>query len=104
MPWRGAELSSRSYRTAAQSQWVAVVRKTMPKIVESLIEAAELLGERARTLPARPTYGKAQEGEDESLVALLSRFLHAPETSGISATPAAVNTAITFDSENPLVG
>ena len=105
MPKRGASLKrSRSRRSDTQSRWAAVVQKAMPKIVASLIEAAESLGAPPPALPARPSNGNAEEVEDESLAALLLRFLHTPETSGISATRAAVNTAVTFDGENPLVG
>ena len=76
----------------------------MPKIVESLIDAAESLGERAPTLPARPANGGAEEVEDESLAALLLRFLRTPESGGNSGTEQAGNTAVTFDSVNPSVG
>ncbi len=81
-----------------------MVQKATPKIVESLIEAAESLGERAPTLPARPANGAAEEVEDESLAALLLRFLRTPETGGNSGTEEAGNTAVTFDSVNPSVG
>jgi hypothetical protein len=102
---RGAkQKSGRNLRGDMHRQWEAVVQKAAPKIVESLIEAARSLGDRAPTLPAGPANGAAEEVEDESLAALLLRFLRTPESSGINATQAAGNTAVTFDSENPLVG
>jgi len=101
---RGANLKrSRNRRSDAQRQWAAVVQKATPKIVQSLIEAAESLGERAPTLPARPANGGAEEVEDESLAALLLRFLRTPE-SGENSGAEAENTAVTFDSVNPAVG
>ncbi|MFZ3210461.1 MAG: hypothetical protein WA188_03025 [Terriglobales bacterium] len=103
MPKRGANLK-RSRRSDTQRQWAAVVQKATPKIVASLIEAAESLGERAPTLPARLANGAAEEVEDESLAALLLRFLRTPETGENSGTEAAGNTAVTFDSVNPSVG
>ena len=105
LPKRGANLKrSRSRRSDAQRQWAAVVQKATPKIVESLIEAAESLGERAPTLPARPANGGTEEVEDESLAALLLRFLRTPENAGNSGTEEAGNTAVTFDSVIPSVG
>ena len=102
LPKRGANL--KRSRSDTQRQWAAVVQKATPKIVESLIEAAESLGERAPTLPARPANGGAEEVEDESLAALLLRFLRTPETGGNSGTEAAANTAMTSGRENPSVG
>ncbi|MFI5088466.1 MAG: hypothetical protein ACHP7P_00235 [Terriglobales bacterium] len=104
MPKRGANLKrGRNRRSGTQRQWAAVVQKATPKIVESLIEAAGSLGERAPTLPAKPANGGAEEVEDESLAALLLRFLRTPETGENSGTEAG-NTAVTFDSVNPSVG
>jgi hypothetical protein len=100
LPKRGANRKpSRDRR-----QWAAVVQKATPKIVESLIVAAESLGECAPTLPASRANGGAEEVEDESLAALLLRFLRTPETGGNSGTEEAGNTAVTFDSVNPSVG
>ena len=83
MPKRGASLKrSRNRRSDTQRQWAAVVQKATPKIVGSLIEAAESLGESAPTLPTRPANGGAEEVEDESLAALLLRFPRTPETGG----------------------
>jgi len=105
LPKRGANLKrSRSRCSDTQRQWAAVVQKATPQIVESLIEAAQSLGERAPTLPAKPANGGAEEVEDESLAALLLRFLRTPETGGNSGTEEAGNTAVTFDSVNPSVG
>ena len=104
LPKRVANLKrGRNRRSDTQRQWAAVVQKAMPRIVESLIEAAESLGERPPTLPAKPANGGAEEVEDESLAALLLRFLRTPETGGGSGTEAG-NTAVTFDSVNPSVG
>ena len=80
-----------------------MIEKAAPKIVDSLIEAAESLGERAPLLSAMPASGTVEEAEDESLAALLLRFLRTPEPPGISATQPAGSTAVTFESENPLV-
>ena len=102
LPKRGANL--KRSRSDTQRQWAAVVQKATPKIVESLIEAAESLGERAPTLPARPANGGTEEVEDESLAALLLRFLRTPENGGNSGTEEAGNTAVTFDSVIPSVG
>jgi len=107
LPKRGANLKrsrSRRRRSDTQRQWAAVVQKATPQIVESLIEAAQSLGERAPTLPAKPANGGAEEVEDESLAALLLRFLRTPETGVNSGTEEAGNTAVTFDSVNPSVG
>jgi hypothetical protein len=59
---RGANLK-RSRRSDTQRQWAAVVQKATPKIVESLIEAAESLGERAPALPTKPANGGAVNGK-----------------------------------------
>lgn len=104
MPKRGAnQRSSRRLRSRVQRQWAAVIQKATPKIVDCLIEAAESLGDCAPTLPATPVNGIVEEAEDESLAALLLRFLRTPETSGINALQPVGNTAVTFESENPLV-
>ena len=104
MPKRSASRKpSRGIRSDTKRQWSAVIEKAMPKIVDCLIEAAESLGERAPLLPAMPANGVVEEVEDESLAALLLRFLRTPETSGIIATQPAGSTAVTFESENPLV-
>jgi hypothetical protein len=71
--------------------------------VDCLIEAAESLGDRAPKLPSTPVDGVVEEVEDESLAALLLRFLRTPESCGISATQPGGSTAVTFESENPLV-
>lgn len=104
LPKRGAnQRSSRRLRSRVQRQWAAVIQKATPKIVDCLIEAAESLGDCAPTLPATPVNGIVEEAEDESLAALLLRFLRTPETSGINALQPVGNTAVTFESENPLV-
>ena len=105
LPKRGANLKrSRNRRSDTQRQWAAVVQKATPKIVESLIEAAESLGERAPAFPTKPANGGVENVEDESLAALLLRFLRTPESGGNSGTEAAANTAMTYGSENPSVG
>ena len=105
MPKRGVNLKrSRNRCSDRQLQWAAVVQKATPKIVESLIEAAELLGERASTLPTKPANDGAEKVEDESLAALLLRFMRTPESGGNSGAKAAANTAMTSGSENPSVG
>jgi len=105
LPKRGANLQrGRNRRRDTQRQWAAVVQKAAPKIVESLIEAAESLGERAPALPTKPANGGAEIVEDESLAALLLRFLRTPEADRNSGTEEAGNTAGTFDSGNPSVG
>jgi len=101
LPKRGANL--KRSRGDTQRQWAAVVQKATPKIVESLIEAAESLAVRAPTLPAKPANGGAEEVEDESLAALLLRVLRTPET-GENSGMGTGNTAVTFDSVNPSVG
>ena len=87
------------------SQWAAsVVKKATPKIAQSLIEAAELLGQ-----PAQPSYSKSAsqapaEEEDESLAAMLLRLLRTPDT---GENPGAQNNAgstAACGSENPSVG
>ncbi len=103
MPKRGAN-PKRSRRSDTQRQWAAVVQKATPKIVESLIEAAESLGERAPAFPTKLADGGAENVEDESLAALLLRFLRTPEADRNSGTEQAGNTAVTFDSVNPSVG
>jgi hypothetical protein len=93
----------KSLRSGVRRQWEKVLQKAAPKIVDCLIEAAESLGERAPLLPAMPANGIVEEVEDESLAAMLLRFLRAPESSGISQPLSACSTAVTFESENPLV-
>jgi len=80
-----------------------VLQKAIPKIVDCLIEAAESLGDRAPKLPATSANGIVEEVEDESLAAMLLRFLQTPESSGLSASHLEGSTAVTFESENPLV-
>jgi len=72
---------SRNRRSDELRQWAAaVVQKATPKIVESLIEAAGLLGESAPAFPTKPPNRELEEVEDESLAALLLRLLRTPET------------------------
>ncbi len=89
MPKLGANLKRRRHRGANERrQWAAaVVQKAMPGIMESLIEAASL-GEGRPALPSRPACHGPDEGEDESLAALLLRLLRTPETAEDSDTGA----------------
>lgn len=104
MPKRAAnQRSGKRVRGGVRRQWEKVLQKAAPKIVDCLIEAAESLGARAPMLPAMPANGIVEEVEDESLAAMLLRFLRTPESSGISQTLPAGSTAVTFESENPLV-
>jgi len=78
LPKRGAKSTRK--RNGSDRQWAtAVVRRAMPRIVESLIEAAVSLDERRHVSPDRPDSQAASDGEDESLAALLLRLLRAPE-------------------------
>lgn len=104
MPKRGAKPNHRKPARHTCDPWAAVVEKATPRIVECLIEAAQKVGTRAPIFPAQPPTGGAQEVEDESLAALLLRFLHAPESSGASPSQAPGSTAVTFESENPMLG
>ena len=104
MPKRTAhQKSGKRLGSGARRQWERVLQKAAPKIVDCLIEAAESLGERAPVLPAMPANGILEEVEDESLAAMLLRFLRTPESSGINPALPAGSTAVTFESENPLV-
>jgi len=71
-----------------------VVQKAAPKIVESLIEAAGTLGQPAPKFSARPPTCGPEEGEDESLAALLLRLLRTPETGEESDTGANARTSV----------
>jgi len=104
LPKRVANQKSvKRLRSGVRRQWEKVLQQAAPKIVDCLIEAAESLGERAPMLPAMPANGIIEEVEDESLAAMLLRFLRTPESSGISQTLPAGSTAVTFESENPLL-
>ena len=104
LPKRGAKANRRNPGRDTQDQWAAVVEKATPRIVESLIEAAQKLGARAPVVSPQLAAGDAQEVEDESLAALLLRFLHSSETNGTSSSQAPGSTAVTFESENPMLG
>ena len=103
VPKFAANLKGRRNRDVnGQQQWAAaVVRKAMPKIMESLIEAAASLGERRQPLPSEPASQAPEEVEDESLAALLLRLLRTPESG--ANRDAAANT-MTSASQNPSVG
>jgi hypothetical protein len=80
LPRPGAK-STRGRNGSDRQQWAtAVVRRAMPRIVESLIEAAVYLDECRHVSPDRPNSHAAPDGEDESLAALLLRLLRAPES------------------------
>ena len=96
---------SRNPRSDERRQWAAaVVQKAAPKIVDSLIEAAESLGERGQTSQSKPASHGAEEGEGESLAALLLRLLRTPDTGENSGLEDAGAHAVTTASENPSVG
>lgn len=96
---------SRNPRSDERRQWAAaVVQKATPKIVESLIEAAESLGEGRQTSQSKPASHGGEEGEEESLAALLLRLLRTPDTGENSGPENAGANAVTTASENPSVG
>jgi len=103
LPKSGANLQRTRKRSGnAHRQWAAaVVRKAMPKIVESLIEAAASLGEHSQTSQRNASSHEPEEGGDESLAALLLRLLRTPEAGENSD---AGTNAMTTVSENPSVG
>ncbi len=80
LPKQGGTPARRRDRSGNERQWAeAVVRKAMPRIMESLIDAAAFLGERSPALPGRPARHGPDEVEDESLAALLLRLLRTPD-------------------------
>jgi hypothetical protein len=81
-----------------------VVQKATPKIVESLIEAAESLADGRHTCPSRPASRGTEEGEEESLAALLLRLLRTPDTGENIVPENAGMNAPTSASKNPSVG
>jgi hypothetical protein len=92
----------RDRRSNARRRWAAaVVRKATPKIVESLLEAAASLGERRQASQDQPPSHGSEEGEDESLAALLLRLLRTPDTGENGDAGAS---AMTSAGEHPLVG
>ncbi len=83
-------------------QWIAaMVKKATPKIVKSLIEAAESLDEPKLRTQDQPARHASEEPQDESLAALLLRLLRTHENGG--AENLAATTPAT-GSQNPSVG
>jgi hypothetical protein len=83
-------------------QWAtAIVKKATPKMVKSLMEAAESLHDcMSRPANRQPTQAP-KEPQDESLAALLLRLLH---TGDHGETENVASTAPQTVSENPSLG
>jgi len=97
--------SNRSRGNNERRQWAAaVVKKATPTIVESLIDAAEALGEPTPAHQSKPASHSSEEGEDESLAVHLLRLLRTPDTVENSQTDDAGANAVTTAGENPSVG
>jgi hypothetical protein len=95
---------SRNRGTDERRQWAAaLVQKATPKIVECLIEAAESLADGRQTSPSKPASHGAEEGEEESLAALLLRLLRTPDSGEGSGPENAAAKGATTASENPSV-
>jgi hypothetical protein len=102
---RASVKRSRHGRRDEGQQWAAaVVQKATPKIVESLLEAAELLGEGRLGSQSQPASHGAEKAAEESLAALLLRLLRTPDTSESSGPEDAAAKVATSASENPSVG
>ena len=83
-------------------QWItAMVKKATPKIVKSLIEAAESLDAPKPQPQNQPASHAPDEPQDESLAALLLRLLRAGENGGTDNVAATMSATV---SENPSVG
>lgn len=95
---------SRSRGVNELSQWASsVVKKATPKIAQSLIEAAELLGQPAQLSSGKSSQAPAEE-EDESLAAMLLRLLRTPDTGENSRAQNNAGSPAACGSENPSVG
>ena len=101
---RASVKHSRNRRNDERRQWAAaVVRRATPRIVENLVESAELLADGRQSSPSRPASRTVEDGEEESLAALLLRLLRTPDTREDSGPEYAGTNAATTGSDNPSV-
>jgi hypothetical protein len=96
---------SRHGRRDERRQWAAaVVQEATPSIVECLIQAAESLAEGRRASRSHRASCGEEEGDEESLAALLLRLLRTPDTDEKSDPEIAKANVVTTASENMSVG
>jgi len=106
LPRPGTNLKrSRNRGSKEQRQWAAtVVRQATPKIIESLVEAAESLTEPTQRSQVLPVNAGSGEDEDDSLLALLLRLLRTPDAGAKRGAEGTVARAAASASENPPLG